>query len=183
MFWRDRPKLAVNLCRAPSLMLRRKTVSQLKYLDVPGGHEVSQHPTALSLIGNVPHGVVQVPVKAGKEPEAVLGRAPVLQEETAGLTADYSPALIDVHLEAALGKLIGSGQARYARTQDYYLIAHRLAPILNRAAYQAGKMPGRPRHSSGSRCACGNGSEARKRKLLFWSHRNTGWPGVIVIFC
>jgi hypothetical protein len=58
---------------------------------------------ALSLIGNVPHGVVQVPVKAGKEPEAVLGRAPVSQEETAGLAADYSPALIDIYLESAPG--------------------------------------------------------------------------------
>jgi hypothetical protein len=83
---------------------------------------------ALSVIGNVPHGVVQVPVKAGKEPEAVLGWAPVFQEETAGLAADYSPALIDIYLEAALGKLIGSGQARYAGTQDYYLVAHRPAP-------------------------------------------------------
>ena len=85
-------------------------------------------PTALSLIGNVPHGVVQVPVKAGKEPEAVLGRAPVIQDETAGLAADYFPALINIYLEAARRKLIGSGQARYAGTQDYYLVAHRPAP-------------------------------------------------------
>ena len=72
---------------------------RLEHLDILGDHEVVPYP--LSLIGNLPHGVVQVPVKAGKEPEAVLGWAAVLQEETASLATDYSTALIDIYLEAA----------------------------------------------------------------------------------
>jgi len=104
---------------------------RLRHEDSRRSDEVARHAVGAAGDRDAAHRVGQVAVEARKEAKAVLGGqvgaaagARARDGHAARLATQVRPRLVDGHLEAALGELVGRAQARDAAAEDRHRIAH-----------------------------------------------------------